>query len=784
MITIYCDTSCTQQTGFDLNVWCVQAISEYIPLRQRLRRALSDWEHDFTVYVRDRMVLTWLDDMRDYDSTLVKWVQLSPREQFRDEYGFPPPVDLEETAVVQLLELSLVRENWAADDPCGWILSQVLGPVWQPAVLHKRHFAELAAWAATNGDVPVMLTRLVQSRLVQWEAQDSRYGLFREQTLRSAGQMVLLRSWLDRYPTTCSLRQQLEKVPIEDCSQYVDAARSVLGQHTADLKHFWTMWLSISAPEDMPAAVRKMTGVLDAELDTFNEWAKRNPNLLTTALLDQVRLLFKPLARSQALLRRLEQSVPPPMPTTPEENWPVGEWLQWATSEYMPYFAWVIRNNQDRGQQMHLAGRFAAWLASQYGNLVFVKDTPLIIRHRQAIQNWTEANPDSVVFWFIIDGLTWWQAGRLVDICSDQELGIETFEPALSALPSVTCVSKKVLALGYLDPQIEKESVASLLVKQLTALGHTTTIVSQPEQLGQYIADGLKPGIYVLLYNALDAHNHDSRGFTDDQSVAGYLDLLVHYMQEGLDQAQNQGMKAAVFVSSDHGSTLLPPQPKVLPVPRFAQALNDPEDVDEEPQTKTKKTAYGRTRTCSVPALPEGDAAAVLEDDWHILRRADLTLSEDFLIPKGYQAVGQKPRGWTHGGATPEETVVAFIQLQHAPSQLVEPVIRFTGQLGTRTNSSLQFEIVNPNSVPLCEVRLALPGWAHTLQWSKVKPQSTSSKVAVTAPPATSSALTQKIEWVLSFQDRGHSYQFAGVIGVPIRRLQVSAVDDLFGEMK
>jgi hypothetical protein len=783
MITIYCDTLCTQQTGFDENVWCVQAISDYIPLRQRLRQALLDLDHDFTAYVRSRIVLAWLDDMRDYDNAVVKWVQLSPREQFREGYGFPPPADLEETAVVHLLDLPLKWENWAADDPGGWILSQVLDVVWQPVTPYKRHLADLAAWAALKGDVPPMLTRLVQSRLAQWKGQDSRYALFQKMPLRSAGELVLLRSWLDRYPATCSLRQGLETIPAEDCSQQVNAARAVLEQHAVELKQFWDMWLATSKPEDMPAAVRKMTGLLDAEFDTFHEWAKRNPRLLTTTLLDQARIVFAQSSRAQTVVRRLERLVPPPIPPTPADDWPVEKWLQWVTADYMPYFAWVIRNDQDRSDQTDLARRFAAWLASHYADMVFVKDTPLVIRHQRIIQDWFEANPGGVAFWFIVDGLTWWQATRLVDICSDQAIGVQVFEPALSALPSVTCVSKKVMALGFLDPKIQDQSVVSLLTNRMADLGRPATIVSQPKQLSQHIAEGLKPGIYVLLYNALDTQNHESRSFTDDKSVSGHLELLAECMQEGLEQAQSQGVEAAIFVSSDHGSTLLPQQTRVLTVPRFAQVLDDPEESDEELQPKAKKS-YAGTRTCSVRNLPEGDSVASLEEDWHILRRVDLTLSEDYLIPKGYEAVGQKPRGWTHGGATPEETVVAFIQLQQAPSQLVEPVVRFTGQLGARANSALQFEIVNPNPVPLCEVRLTLPSWSQTLPWPRIKPQSTSSKAAVTAPPATTAAGTQKVAWILAFKDRGRSYQFEGVAEVPIRRLQVSAIDDMFGEMR
>jgi hypothetical protein len=80
MITIYCDFYCTQQVETDNDTWVVNKIQDYIPLRQRLRRALDAQDLDYTVYVQSRILAQWLEDMRDYDLQVVRWEEIDLRE--------------------------------------------------------------------------------------------------------------------------------------------------------------------------------------------------------------------------------------------------------------------------------------------------------------------------------------------------------------------------------------------------------------------------------------------------------------------------------------------------------------------------------------------------------------------------------------------------------------------------------------------------------------------------------------------------------------------------------
>ncbi len=83
MITIYCDFQKIKQILSDAYTRSANQVQDYIPLRQYLRRALNDRDHDYTVYIQNRIIAEWLRDLRDYPSTLVYWAEIDSHEKFR-----------------------------------------------------------------------------------------------------------------------------------------------------------------------------------------------------------------------------------------------------------------------------------------------------------------------------------------------------------------------------------------------------------------------------------------------------------------------------------------------------------------------------------------------------------------------------------------------------------------------------------------------------------------------------------------------------------------------------
>ncbi|HEY9608980.1 hypothetical protein [Allocoleopsis sp.] len=798
MITIYCDFHCTQQVEPDDYTLLVNRIQDYIPLRQHLRRALDDEDHNYTVYVQHRILAQWLGDLRDYGSQFVRWEEINLRDRFRQKFDFPLPAELDESAIQDLQLLNLPAPDYAAaNDPAGWILSQCLAPVWRYTKLYQGHLADLSAWAVQAEQIPLSLIPLSKARLTQWIEADKRYQIFLQCTgqdsWQQAGEAVLLRWALRSYPTNFTLRQKLDYTSVEDCSRHADLCRDLLSKYDTELKHFWVSWLAANpTQEDLMVAIQWMSGLTDTELNILEQWVQENPNHLTPTLVDIVKQRFSLLPQSGAVLRRLESLVPPSLPQMPDNSWSTEEWLNWVTVEYMPYFAWVIRNRQQRDFQIELANQFADWMIRNYPRLLFNPNSPIVTSQLSRIQELLDSKQADVVLWFIVDGLTWWQGKKLSAICAESGMGVTEIRPTLSALPSVTSISKRAIAQGYLDRTTTTKPISQILETRLASDTTSVCVYTQPHEMELAIRalshekDALtansKTRIYALLYNALDEQNHNSKGFTDDESFDGHLKRIASLASQSFQQCLKQGLKALALVISDHGSTLLPHQCAVNKLPSFASEFNDDDTPEDEALGKSKSTYQG-TRACAIEKTLLADDLDNLESDWYYLSKDSYNLPHDFLIPKGYAAVERRPRGWTHGGATPEETVVTFIELQPAPIQITQPIVKIEGYLTPSQASVLRVVLVNPNSVPLRTVRLAIAGTQATVTWSAIQAASQSSVGELKAPAASSRGHTQILEWLLTCEGGGRSWRFSGQTEVSVRRFQVSQVDELFEDM-
>lgn len=784
MITIYCDFQQTQQIESNSYTLVVNQVRDYIPLRQHLRLALKDEDHDYAVYVQSRILVQWLKDLRDYGHNVIRWVEIDLREQFRQKFGFLPPSELAETAIkdLQLLNLS-IPDDVVIADPTSWILGQYIDNVWAYARPHKGHLADLAAWTVHVEQTPSSLMPLMRQRLTQWKEIDGRYQIFLNRSWQDAGEALLSRWALRSYPIQFSLCQQLDSIPIEDCSRYADLCRTLLNKQNTQtqLRQFWSSWSARDPSQDMMAAMQWMSGLADTELSVFEEWARTNLSHLTTTILNIAREHFSLLPRSELVLKRLEELLPPPQPNTPDVTWSTEKWLDWATEQYLPYFAWVIRNNQPRDRQIVLADCFAKWLVDTYPRLLFDREVPIATSQLRKIREELNSEQAEVILWCIVDGLTWWQGKKLSAVCAKHNMGVMQTQPMLSTLPTITSISKRALVQGYLNPANATQPITQILESSLTPDTMQVRVYTQHHELEKTFRSDIKPGVYALLYNALDHHCHEINSFTDDESVDGHLNLISRIVNEGFRRCLGQGLRVKAFISSDHGSTLLLSKGAVLKVPSFAQEFEGEDILEDEPPDKALNS-YRKTRVCAIESVPEESNLRNVEQDWYLLRRDVFNLPQHFLIPKGYAAVGRRPKGWTHGGATPEEVIVAFIELQPTPIQIIEPVVEITGYLIPRNTSVLQMTIINPNIVPLKGVQLVISGIPAKVIQDTIKPNS-HLNCEFDAPAATTKSPSQTLEWLLTCEGGGHRLHFKGYIEVPIRRLQVSEVDELFEDI-
>lgn len=783
MITIVCDFYQLHKVEISSDAVVVNSIQDYIPLRLQLRRILDEETRNYTVYVQHRVIAQWLADLTSYGPQIVKWEDRNLQNYFEQHFGFPPPKDLNEAEIQDLLHTLPPANGNTIADPVGWILSQRIDPIWKNGKPGQEHLVDFAAWILRVQAIPVLFQHLMRNRLVEWTKYNHCYQNFLEHSWRDVATTLFLCWIFHRYPKDffTSSFQQFTSVPLADCSRYLDICIELVKAHQSSLRRFWNAWLLSSSSQDITVALQWMSGLADAELDTIESWAREHQQNITDQLLGSIKECFSLHPRSTSVLERLEKLIAAALPSDADPAWSVEQWLDWATEEYLPYFAWVIRNNQPREVQIDRAYQFEAWLIDIYPKLPWNSQASFSLHQLGRIKELFDTNTTDVILWFIVDGMTWWQGKKLVDFCAERNIEGISIQPTISVLPTITSISKKALVEGYLASSDTNLSIAQVLKARIMREGKYIEVHTHSHSLEQAFTSDLQPGLYALLYSSLDHHSHEEQGFTDNESIDGHLRLIARLTEEGFNKCLRQGLRVKAFVSSDHGSTLLPKNARVLAVPNFAHILED-EDLLEENLPGNIKPVFRRSRVCATENVPNEHDLNVLEKDWHYLQKDAFSLSKQMFIPKGYSAVERRPRGWTHGGTTPEEVVVASIEMQPSKIDFMEPMVNLTGSLQLHRVGTLHITIGNANIFPIRVVQLEI---AHSATKTRQRIISSNATITeeVTIPAVNSQEATYPIHWSLIYEGGGQRQEFTGQTAIPIRRLQVSDVDEIFEGM-
>jgi len=794
MITIVCDFYQLHKVEISSDVVVINSIQDYIPLRQQLRRILDEETRDYTVYVQHRVIARWLADLTSYEPHIVRWKDVNLRAYFEQQFGFPPPKGVNEAVIQDLLHTLPSANGNASADPIGWILSQRVDPVWKSAKPGPEHLVDFAAWVFSVQTVPTLFRPLMRNRLIEWAKYNHQYQMFLEHSWRDAATTLFLRWIFHRYPNNAKPLDMVGIAPLElsmpadvgsdvtfssshrsvteycnlaDCSRYSDICIELVKAHQSSLRQFWNAWLLSSSLQDITVALQWMSGLADVELDTVESWAREHPQSITDQLLRSIQERFSLHPRSASVLERLEKLIAAAPPSDPDPTWSVEQWLDWATEEYLPYFAWVIRNNQPREIQIDRAHRFEDWLIDTYPELL--SQASFSYHQLGRIKELFDTNATDVILWFIIDGMTWWQGKKLVDFCAERHIEGISIQPTISVLPTITSISKKALVEGYLASSDTNASIAHILKDRLMREDKYLEVHTHAHSLEQAFTADLQPGLYTLLYSSLAHHSHEEQGFTDNESIDGHLRLIARLIEEGFNNCLRQGMRVKACISSDHGSTLLPNDARVLAVPNFAHILKD-EDVLEEHLAGNAQSIFQSSRVCATESMPNEYDLNALEKDWHYLQKDAFSLPQHIFIPKGYSAVKRHSKGWMHGGATPEEVVVASIEMHPAKIDFTDPVVTLTGFLQLNRVGTLHITIGNTNVFPIRVVQLVVADSTITMRQHTIS-SNRAITTEVTIPAVNSQEATYLIHWRLTCAGGGQRKELTGKTAIPIRRL-------------
>jgi hypothetical protein len=749
-------------------------IADYVPVRKRIRQAL-DQHQSLTVVVTHSTLLHWFGDLRAYPEKAVYWKVVDPSQKFVDIFG-QVSSPLFTPALIAALDLDTLKRPQPGTmvDPVSWILGERLHALWAYTELYEGHIGDLAAHLAQQPEPPPEHLRpLIQEQLRRWSEMQPIYQHVRPASLREDSVRLLLRWALQRNDPDWLQAQGLGNLPLIDAKGQESVCIALLRERNAAIRAYWSQsFARADLTGDMVmAALVQMSGLSTAELDALVTVLERHPELLNESLLTALQKRFSHLPELDTVVRDLAPQVPPATPELPDASWTTTQWLRWATQDYMPYFAWVVRAHQPRDHQQACALAFSDWLAEHYPTWLNQQDSPLLLRQFLHMRQILADTPNAVVVWLVVDGLTWWQGQFLRQMCEQHELYPQSHIPGIAALPSITSVSKRMLITGLPATEPTRQPLAQIAREHFTRSGIPGAVCSTLSDATDILHNSDVRCVLVL-FNMIDTVAHQMTTFTDDEGIRGYLRGLVDQLARLMRLCAGRGQPFHALIGSDHGSTLLPGDAPMLPLP---QATSEIDDIWEEDNTVQPQPRSTRAAIVTDPQhVHHLDSEA-----WYTLEQQRYQLDNQYIVPRGYQYIKRRPTGWTHGGLTPEEVIVPLLHLTPQQISVLPLAVKLHGALRAAQAATLTVEIVNPNPFPLDAVILEIDG--KPIKIDQIAPSSRQ-QTEVPMAAVTSQEAEVQVSWFLRCTTVSGPHEQEGRQTLSVRRLQTTdtSLDDLF----
>jgi hypothetical protein len=147
--------------------------------------------------------------------------------------------------------------------------------------------------------------------------------------------------------------------------------------------------------------------------------------------------------------------------------------------------------------------------------------------------------------------------------------------------------------------------------------------------------------LIAIVFNRLDQRTHkaDDGWFSVEEDIEQELRRMFEKVSD-LARVMNSLRPMKLVISTDHGC--------IKPT-RFSESLDLPQSaIPDEEFTYHRRYAVIKDETGLNPI------------DWHVLNSEDFQLPLDYAVTRGQRFIGSRPRGYTHGGLSPEETVVQY----------------------------------------------------------------------------------------------------------------------------
>jgi len=712
--------------------------SQFIESRLKIRVTLHK-RKDLTVIIKNRKVGQWYKSLRDYLEVKIETV--SPSSVLLQELNLSAslslnlPVSDQEIQELRLIEkakkyppqtrLATTREIE------NWVLSVCVGECYGEKGGTLTHLAETASFflRGKKNQRHSALERLMDKQKEEWF--NSPLGkAYKWLFIDPRDKAFLVYTWhiLKNYDTNMRERildeltknnrkvlepieKYLDQMPSCECSddynkkselgdlleiRWKNILRSRFECKKSEIQVKKDEVLKQRFREIIDEVVTKMSGKVAGEINALLAFVRGKTLYFSKELFNLIGAKFSLFPKQ---IEELSQLIPPKFPSRPMLDWDWNQMSKWVIDEYFPYKKWSIQQGRRDKKIEEIAKTYSEWLYRQYPELKN-ELSPLIYGTWYRIKRYIEENYQ--ILWLIIDNLCWFYLEDIIRAFKEQSL-FRASEPipCLSMLPSETRISKTALVAGKLPNHVRQEKYQdySTLFEEFCKTANIPRYRIVPPDKIEKVFKREKIGDQIVTCGML--MNPDISMHKDFYGLEQYMRIFFSSIAEDIKDfiSPYPSRQFLLIVSTDHGSCI---------IPKNIKGLTKPNGSKEE--SKYKRFVYI-------------DSSDNLNEDWYFLSKDRFSLLESTAITKGYKFIGsRKPKGWVHGGMTPEETLIPHLEFCLQPLK-IKPIQCFHSSasipIGTK-KQKVELSIRNLNNYEISKVTLHIPSHSVEMNLEKI----------------------------------------------------------------
>ena len=680
----------------------VADIADYVVAVQRIKQAFRQSE-TLRILVRHPVCAAWLQRLAaSYSDDQVNYTTISARELLARHWqaAIPENISDEDILASGFLTAEIAPRSGQTYEDI--ILEHYWGEFFAFVSLPIHRLGELLEsidtqrWQA-NRSLPLVIQGLAK-RQQRWLAQAPSKS---HKTLAQAvfESPIDLRTRLGAYKVLRRYPTVLREAVLEDWNEVFEHTKvnpDPIVLDALDLSaaireiSYYLNGLAphVKTPETLTQILDQMSGYLREEFVWVQQCLAANAPAwqITPDLLRQLFTRFQPIMDDIAdEIAALRAAIPPAYPQDPAYNQSAQEWLEWAVQSYLPYRFWLEENDRWDATIADYAGQYADWFFAHYTELKYQEQSrwvfDLFNRVLLHLKQGTKA------LFIIVDNLTFKHVGYLREQFARRGFHLHgAVEPIWAVIPTTTEVSKHCLVGGVREPvDVQGHTYEDILDKDWQ--GHLDSyqaayisVLGDLKKRPHFDAD-------ILLLNYLpidDVLHRDERqiGATHTRQIQAHLADLVDAVCQFAKRTQVE-QQLVIVIASDHGST---------------KVLADREDLLDDKFYKQQATSRHH-RYITVPDSRAANPTAYDQAHCYVLPAKTFGTHESYFIPRGYGLFAKTNESiYVHGGLTPEETIVPFMQLIKTEIQVRQPTFRLLDNvIRYSVKQTLTIVVGNPN---------------------------------------------------------------------------------------